>query len=296
MNQEDFYKALDAIIPGGALEELDLTVVSNRNLYLTRISMEGLQDMHEYSIDDRLYKYLEFEPFKNIDETKAYLQKLIDRMGTNVQGRKCMYWFIRTRDTHKIIGSIGLVDIDFFKGSAAWGYAISPDYWGRGHILEAQLLIVSYFFDTLKMNRLWGITIIDNEATISSVLSAGFQQEGVLRDYYRRADGQRKDGFIYSLLAKDYQSQKDKKLNSEKLNILTLDQLKKLFSTAFGIPESKVDLGTTIMNLAEWDSLNHVILISLIEKQAAFKFKPAQIAGATSVKAILDIVNNQGKR
>ena len=291
----NFYKALDSIIPGGTLEDLDKGIVLNRNLYLTRISMDGLQEMYEYSRDERLYKHLEFEPFKNIDETRAYLQKLIDRMGKEINGRKYMYWFIRLIQSKKIIGSIGLADIDVDRGSATWGYAISPEHWGHGYILEAQLLIINYFFEVLKMNRFWGVTLIDNEPTISSVLAAGFQKEGILREYYRLANGERKDGYLYSLLAKDYDNDKKRTFKNGKNIALTLDRFKKICASSLKISESKINNETNMDNLSEWDSLSHVELILLIEKETGFKFKPSEIAQATSVKSILAIVNNHTK-
>jgi len=288
-----FFKALDSLVPGGSLGDLDLSLVPNRSLYLTRISMDGLEDMHEYSKDERLYKYFEFEPFKNTNETKTYLQKLIDRIGESIDGRKYMYWFIRTIQNSKIIGSIGLVDIDVYRGSAAWGYAISPDYWGQGYILEVQLLIINYFFEVLKMNRLWGVTSIDNAPTISSILSAGFQKEGILRDYYRYTNGERKDGLIYSLLAKDYfNTNKNNQKRGENIH-LTLDELKKICASTFNIPESNINENTNMANVSNWDSLNHVELILHVEDSTGFQFKPKEIAQATSVKSILEIVNGR---
>lgn len=289
----NFYKSLDSIIPGGTLENLDRSTVADRKLYLTRISMDGLDDMHEYSKDSRLYKYFEFEPFKDINETKNYLQKLMDRIGNEVNGRKSMYWFIRMIKSNKVVGSIGLVDIDVHRESAAWGYAISPEFWGHGYILETQLLIIGYFFEVLEMNRLWGITSTDNEPTISSVLAARFQKEGILREYYRFANGARKDGLIYSLLAKDYYNAKKRSSKNEKGIILTLDKLKKIFASSLGMLETGVNIDTNMDNVYKWDSLNHILLISMIEKEIGFKFKPSEIACATSVRSILEIVNSQ---
>ena len=36
--------------------------------------MDGLEEMHAYSTDKRLYEYFEYEPFKTIDDTRQYLQ------------------------------------------------------------------------------------------------------------------------------------------------------------------------------------------------------------------------------
>jgi [ribosomal protein S5]-alanine N-acetyltransferase len=291
MELDNFYKVLDSLAPGGTLDYLDKAIVLNRNLYLTKISMDGLIEMHEYSKDSRLYKYFEFEPFKDIDETRRYLQKLVDRVGKEVYDRKFMYWFIRTIEDNKIIGSIGLVDIDVYRGAAQWGYAISPHYWGQGYILEAQLLVIKYFFEELKMNRLWGITPVDNYPTISSIFSAGFQKEGILRDYYKYHNDQRKDGLIYSLLAKDYFNTGRNDKQKQGNDIITSDQLKKIFVSILELSDTDVNENTNMHDIPEWDSLNHIKLIIQIEEETGFKFKPLEIAQATCFKTILEIVN-----
>ena len=45
--------------------------------------MDGLEEMHAYSTDERLYEYFEYDPFITIDDTKQYLQKLIDLEGND---------------------------------------------------------------------------------------------------------------------------------------------------------------------------------------------------------------------
>lgn len=291
MIASNFYDLLDSVVPGGALGHLDTAVIPDRKLYLTRISMDGLYGMHEYSKDERMYKYFEFEPFRNIEDTKMYLQKLVDRIGNVVDGREYMYWFINSIEDRKIIGSICLVEIDVYKGSAAWGYAISPDYWGRGHILEAQLLVVNYFFDVLKMHKLWGVTPVDNEPTISSVLSAGFQKEGILRDHYLYPNAVRKDGFAYSLLATDYYNTKEGERLETKTTLITFDRLRSIFEKVFGITSTSINESTSMRTVSNWDSLSHIMLISEIEKNTGYCFKPTEITKATSVKGILEILN-----
>ena len=50
------------------------------DIHFTHFSISGLEEMHRYSTDERLYEFFEFAPFKTIDETKAYIGKLLDRM------------------------------------------------------------------------------------------------------------------------------------------------------------------------------------------------------------------------
>ena len=51
--------------------------------------MSGLEEMHEYSVDERPYEFFEFKPFKTIDETKNYINKLLNRMSNSSDGKKC---------------------------------------------------------------------------------------------------------------------------------------------------------------------------------------------------------------
>ena len=46
-----------------------------------------------------------------------------------------------------------------------------------------------------------------------------------------------------------------------------------------------------IGDIQNWDSLSHILVILEIEKETGFKFKPTEIARATSVKSILELVN-----
>jgi len=79
--EAEFYRKLDKVLPGGIFEQARKD--PKRRIYFTRISMEGLEEMHAYSTDERLYEYFEYDPFITIDDTKQYLQKLIDLEGND---------------------------------------------------------------------------------------------------------------------------------------------------------------------------------------------------------------------
>jgi|CXWL01.1.fsa_nt_gi ribosomal-protein-alanine N-acetyltransferase len=289
------YDVLEKDIPGGPLGSLEQGAVGERKIYLTRLSMDCLSDMHEYSKDARLYRYLEFQPHKDIEETRLYLQKLINRMGPGQEYRQAIYWFIHLVESKKAIGSVGLVNIDFRTMSAAWGFAISPDYWGQGHILEVQALVIRYAFEEVRLNRLHGVTMVDNEPTIASITTAGFKQEGILRDYYLCSDGKRKDALVYSMLAKDYFTATNERSTAPR-TFLTNDDIRAIAASLFQMQPESFDANTTMRDVPLWNSLNHIRFITAIEKKAGVKFKPVDIARATRIGAILDLVNSAGRR
>lgn len=286
----EFYHILDKIVPGGDYEYAKSQ--PDRELYLTRISMDGLEEMHEYSKDERLYRYFEYKPQKSIHETEEYLHKLLDRVGDTVLGRTAMYWFVRRIENAKLIGTICIVDIDYGRQSVSWGYAVDPRYWGQGYILEMQEVLKKYAFEELCLNRISGISIIDNEATISSVLAAGAKNEGILREYYKTKEGY-KDGWIYSILAEDYFAEKDSKPDVGPGVNICKEMIAAIIAEVLQAPDVGND--SMMSTVSEWDSLNHIRVILAIEEKTGCKFLPTEMGRATSIEKIYNILSSKRK-
>ena len=82
INRNEFFRRFDEVNPGDTVNDCSLPSIEVE-LYFEKLSMAGLEEMHRYSKDSRLYEYFEFEPFREIEETKAYIQKLFKRMGSD---------------------------------------------------------------------------------------------------------------------------------------------------------------------------------------------------------------------
>ena len=169
--------------------------LNGKRINLIKISMDGLDDMHEYSTNKKFYEFLEYEHFKSIEETRLYLKKLISRSKSNNH-----YWFIKLNKPKKIIGTFGLLQIDEKKGSSEIGYGLSPDYWKGGYFKEALLNILDYLFIKSNFHRIYAKTAANNHASIKSLKNCGFEIEGVLRDYYLSYQGFRSDAKILSTI------------------------------------------------------------------------------------------------
>ena len=178
------------------------------NLYGDRINLidlidvgiRGLDDMYEYSCKPSFYKYLEYEPHKTKDETLAYLYKLIERS----KSESGHYWFIMYIENQKIIGSFGLSEIDFRKGSLEIGYGLSPEYWGIGLFNETLMMVLRYLFAKLNYCRVSAKTASVNIHSIKALEKVGFIKEGVMRDYYLSTEGTRYDATLLSILRDEF--------------------------------------------------------------------------------------------
>ena len=109
---------------------------SESELFFEYLSLDGLEEMHQYSKDERLYEFFEFEPFKQISETKEYIQKLLQRMSGQFGEKSTKYWFVRRRSDNRLVGTATLVNLNYTRQSIEWGYGVDPELWGNGYVLK----------------------------------------------------------------------------------------------------------------------------------------------------------------
>ena len=75
-----------------------------------------------------------------------------------------------------------------------------------------------------------------------------------------------------------------------------MDKLtKKIFKKLFG-NKIKININSDINNIYKWDSLNHIKLISEIEKVTKKKLSISQVIQLTSVKKIDNLLKKNGSK
>ena len=250
------------------------------DIYFEHFSMDGLEEMHQYSKDERLYEFFEFDPFKEIGDTKAYIEKLLHRMSDHSGEKNAMYWFVRRKNDDRLIGTAALVNLNYARQSIEWGYGMDPELWGNGYVLQMQEILKYFVFEVLELNRLHGMTMATNERTIQSVMASGMKHEGVLRDFYCK-NGIYYDGWQYGMIAKDYH-----KSNVVSSSILiNTDDIIGVISSV--LTEEEITEESSMENTFSWDSLNHMAVIIALKEELSIEFKPDEVYLTTSVKKIL---------
>jgi ribosomal-protein-alanine N-acetyltransferase len=173
--------------------------ITGQLVELVPVSLDWLQDFHEYSVQAELYEHLEFNAFCTIEDSRAYLKKLIFRSST----ADAQYWFIKLPDNEKVVGTIGLHSFDQSRNSVEVGYGVSPEYWGQGIFKATLAMIINFAFNDLCVHRIVARTSANNTASICGLEKLGFIREGEMRDYYRDSDGHRFNALLYSKLSTD---------------------------------------------------------------------------------------------
>lgn len=284
LSEQTFFYRFTNILPGSEATQINASI-ADLDIFFEPLSMAGLTEMHRYSKDERLYEFFEYGPFYTIEKTQAYIEKLQERMAGDCLNKTAVYWFVRRKLDNYLIGTAVLTSLDFGRQSIEWGFAVDPELWGHGYILQIEELLKQYVFEVLELNRLYGVTMVTNQRTISSLLACGMRHEGVSREFYCK-NGVYIDGWRYAMLRKEYFESK-KSLPSSNSIITVMDVVSIVQSV---LTRDEIIETSTMRNVSSWDSLNHMLIIIAVSETTGIKLSPSEIMRANSVKNLFDIL------
>ena len=106
---------------------------------------------------------------------------------------------------NKLIGRIGLYDIDHHNGIANIGYWLGEKFQGKGVMTSCCRFLISHAFETMSINRIEIKCAVENKPSQGIPERLDFTREGTIRQGERHADGF-VDLFLYSLLREEWHS------------------------------------------------------------------------------------------
>ncbi|MDB3990726.1 GNAT family N-acetyltransferase [Gammaproteobacteria bacterium] len=172
---------------------------SNRFIF-SPISLDRLEDFHQYSTSKEFYEFLEFEPFQSIDETSKYLEKLIHRSSCE----KNQYYYVIDKESDELLGTFGLINLDSRIKSIEIGYGINPKHWGKGIFGGVLDFFIPFCFEELDLNKIHAKTDEKNIASIKGLQKKKFSLDGTLRHHYLYSNGTYSNAVVLSILRKDW--------------------------------------------------------------------------------------------
>jgi ribosomal-protein-alanine N-acetyltransferase len=143
-------------------------------------------------------KYMDTDPMKSISDS----EKLIESLDESFKSGNGINWGIIEKTTDKFIGYFGIWRIDQKHCRGEIGYALHPDYWGKGYMQETINTIVEFGFNKLNLHSYEANVNPDNLDSIKLLEKLGFKKEAYFRENFL-FNNEFKDSIIYSLLEKD---------------------------------------------------------------------------------------------
>lgn len=179
---------------------IKLPVLYTPRLILREICLGDAEDMFYYAQHPLVGPNAGWAPHTSIQETRRVIQLFLEAKKRGEPG----VFAIIDRQTGRMIGTIELFNLVFgFK--AELGYALSPDYWGRGIIPEAAESVLEYGFHVLQLKRIEASAFLTNYQSQRVCEKLGFIREGVARNGYLRYDGKIIDKEIFGLTDTEYE-------------------------------------------------------------------------------------------
>ena len=112
---------------------------------------------------------------------------------------------IELKEEGKIIGGIGLDDVNRFQGRASIGYWIAEPYWKKGYASEALNELLKFAFNKFKLRRIEANVFVGNPTSGQLLEKFGAKLEGTLRKASKcKADGKIKGDYVYGLLKEEW--------------------------------------------------------------------------------------------
>ena len=167
-------------------------------LILRQIRMQDAEDIFEWSSDERVARYVLWEPHQSISETRDYIRYI----RSAYRHRLPSSWAIELKTNGQVIGTIGFMWISYENRSAEVGYSMSSSFWGQGLMPEALHRLLDFSFEYLKLNRVEAQYDTRNPASGRVLEKCGMVREGILRQrIYNK--GEYIDVCVCAILASD---------------------------------------------------------------------------------------------
>jgi ribosomal-protein-alanine N-acetyltransferase len=90
-------------------------------------------------------------------------------------------------------------------GTAEWGFALAPEFWGAGIFMDGAKLIVDFAFEVLGAHRLEARAALKNGRGNGALRKLGAVQEGVLRRSFHK-NGEYLDQALWTILQDEWQA------------------------------------------------------------------------------------------
>ena len=129
------------------------------NLILREMTTSDQDDLFTMRSNPLMHAYTDSSPDEFIEQTNDYIEKMREGIATN----RWIVWAIEHKASGRVIGTIGIWNIDEKRKSAELSYALSPAYQGNGYMREALTQAIFYGFDKMHLAAIEAYTEEQNQ-------------------------------------------------------------------------------------------------------------------------------------
>ncbi|UFQ15989.1 MULTISPECIES: GNAT family N-acetyltransferase [Streptomyces] len=169
---------------------------TSTRLALREIGIDDVDAVHAIYGDAKATKYLSFEP-RTRDQVGQIIARSMVSATAEPRDEYCLA--VAERDSGRLIGYARLALDPHQPKGATMGFALRPSAWGVGYGTETVRTVLTLAFDTLGLHRVWAARAPLNTASHKTLLRAGMQEEGRIRQHVF-VRGAWRDSITYSIV------------------------------------------------------------------------------------------------
>lgn len=172
--------------------------LESKRLYFRKVLLKDARVIHFVRSNDDVMEFMDVTRTKSVNDAK----KLIRNLHVDFKKDRGISWSIIEKKSKSFIGYIGYFRMQPQHCRGEIGYALKPEYWGKGFMTETLNTIVRFGFYKMNLHSIEANVNPQNKNSIKLLEKFGFKKEAYFRENYLY-EGRFLDSVIYSLLETD---------------------------------------------------------------------------------------------
>lgn len=174
-------------------------VLESERLIFRSFKQTDAEMLFKIRSDAEVLKYMDTEGHQSINDALT----MIAAIHQSFEEKNGINWVIEEKETGQMIGYIGFWRMMKEHVRAEIGYALFPEFWGKGFMTESIKNTLAFGFNDLHLHSVEANINPKNESSKIVLEKMGFKKEAHFRENYY-FDGRFYDSIIYSLLETDF--------------------------------------------------------------------------------------------
>ncbi len=184
--------------------EINLEIFNNfpeiqtNRIYFRSFIFSDTPELFAVRSNAEVMQYMDTDPQRELAES----ENMINAIQEAYEKKNGISWAMIDRNSHQFMGYFGFWRLMPDQCRAEIGYALKPEFHGKGYMSEAFEKMMEFGFKELKLHSIEANVNPGNIASIKVLEKAGFKKEAHFRENWLY-NGKYIDSVIYGLLEND---------------------------------------------------------------------------------------------
>lgn len=156
-----------------------MKIIETPKFIFRPMTISDILDVYEYLSQEKVVKHLSFKVHKNINYTKRFIQSYFIK---NYKKGRVGNYAIYHKTHKKVIGNIGLNNVNPKSKMGEIGICINPKYWGNNLATELTIITLITAFEILDLDKIISKTYQNNKYTPKSLNNLNFRYVKSFKD------------------------------------------------------------------------------------------------------------------